>query len=91
MPADTSGRMAWGEFEAPTGRTEHADPEETALGEGLVGGFGSGHIAPFPDEGSAAAFDRLLARFGPQDLPRTPVEGLGDGAFALFVDPEDEN
>ena len=38
--------------------------------------------------GSKAAFDGLLASFGQQDLPRTPVDGLGAGAFAIFFDPE---
>lgn len=54
-------------------------------------GFGNGQIVLFAGEGSAAAFDRLLARSGQLDLPRTPVEGLGPGAFVLFVDPEDAN
>lgn len=30
----------------------------------------------------------MTSAFGQEDLPRAPVGGLGDGAFALLYDPE---
>lgn len=74
---DAYGLLTRGEFAALTGRAELSDPEAMTLGEGSVCGFGNGQIVLFAGEGSAAAFDRLLARSGQLDLPRTPVEGLG--------------
>ena len=54
----------------------------------MVCGYDNGQVLLFTGEGSNAAFDRLLASFGQEDLPRSPVNGLGDGASALFYDPE---
>lgn len=89
-PADACALMSGAEFEALTGKTEYSDPTGMPWGGGTVCGYDNGQIMLFTGADSRAAFDRLLAGFGQQDLPRTPVDGLGDGAFALFFDPEDE-
>jgi hypothetical protein len=49
-----------------------------------------GQILLFAGEDWRGTFDHYVASFGVEDLPRTPVEGLGEGAFAIFYDPEDE-
>jgi hypothetical protein len=78
------------EFEALTGKPSYSDPTGMPWGGGSVCGFDNGQIMLFPGEGSRATFDQFLAGFGQQDLPRTPIEGLGPDAFALFYDPESE-
>ena len=87
-PADACALMGRDEFEALTGKTEYNDPTSMPLGEAAVCGYDNGQVLLFTGEESMAAFDRLLASFGQEDLHRTPVDGLGDGAFALFYDPE---
>ncbi len=82
--------MTRAEFGELTGKTEYTDPEEMAYGTGTVCGYGQGQIVFWTVEGSAVEFDRMLEAFGQQHLPRTPVGGLGDGAFAVFFDPEDK-
>ena len=86
--ADACALMGRNDFEALTGKTEYSDPTSMPLGEATVCGYDNGQILLFTGEGSIAAFDRLLASFGQENLPRTPVDGLGDGAFAVFYDPE---
>jgi hypothetical protein len=90
MPPDACGLMSRDEFQALTGKTEYTEPTGMPWGSGTVCGFGNGQILLFTGEDSREAFDGLLASFGQQDLPRTPVEGLGEGAFAIFFDPQDE-
>ena len=87
-PADACALMSRDEFQALTGKTEYTDPTGMPWGSGTVCGFGNGQILLFTGEDSKGAFDQMLASFGQQDLPRSPVEGLGEGAFALFFDPE---
>jgi len=89
--ADACALMSRDEFQGLTGKPEFTDPTPMPWGgDGSVCGFGNGQILLLSGAESPAAFDRMLAGFGQQDLPRTPVEGLGDGAFALFFDPEDK-
>ena len=90
-PADACALMSQDEFQKLTGKTEFTDPTGMPWGGGTVCGFDNGQILLFTGEDSRAAFDGLLASFGQQDLPRSPVDGLGEGAFALFFDPEDED
>jgi hypothetical protein len=87
-PVDACELMGRDEFAALTGKPEYSDPTSMPLGEATVCGYANGQVLLFTGEGSMAGLDRLLASFGQEDLPRTPVEGLGDGAFALFYDPE---
>jgi hypothetical protein len=87
---DACALMTRDEFQELTGKTEYTDPTGMPWGDGTVCGFGNGQILLWTGADSRAAFDRFMAGFGQQDLPRTPVEGLGDGAFAIFYDPEDE-
>jgi hypothetical protein len=89
VPADACALMTRDEFQQLTGKTEYSDPTGMPWGGGTVCGFGNGQIMLWTVEDSREAFDRLLASFGQQDLPRTPVEGLGEGAFVIFFDPED--
>ena len=58
-------------------------------GDGSVCGFGNGQILLL----SGARVRRLRPACWRASASRTcpdPVEGLGDGAFALFFDPEDK-
>ena len=87
-PADACALMTKGEFEELTGRTEYTDPTGMPWGTGTVCGFENGQILLWTGADSKEAFDRLLESSGQQDLPRTPVDGLGAGAFAIFYDPE---
>lgn len=87
---DACSLMSSEEFEAITGKTEYSDPIGMVWGAGTVCGYDNGQIVLFAGEDSRKAFDQLLASFGQEGLPRTPVEGLGEGAFALFFDPESE-
>ena len=89
-PADACGLMSRDEFEALTGKTEYTDPTGMPWGGGTVCGYNNGQILLFTGEDSESAFDQMLESFGQEGLPRTPVDGLGEGAFALFFDPEDE-
>jgi len=82
-PGDACGLMSRDEFAALTGKTEYGDPTGMPWGGGTVCGFENGQIVLFTGADAPAAFDRMLAGFGQQDLPRKPVEGLGEGAFAL--------
>ena len=86
--SDACALMGGDDFEALTGKTEYSDPTSMSLGGGTVCGYDNGQVLLFTGNESLAAFDGLLASFGQEDLPRTPVDGLGDGAFALFYDPE---
>ena len=90
VAADACALMSSDEFEALTGKTEYTDPTSMPWGEAMVCGYDNGQVLLFTGADSNAAFDRLLASFGQENLPRTPVDGLGEGAFALFYDPENE-
>ena len=90
VPADACGLMTSDEFEALTGKTEYSEPTGMPWATGTVCGFENGQIVLFTGEDSRTAFDGLLTSFGQEALPRTPVDGLGEGAFALFFDPESE-
>jgi hypothetical protein len=68
----------------------HTDATGMPWGGGTVCGYDNGQIVLFSGVDSRAAFDRLLESFGQQNLSRIPVDGLGEGAFALFFDPESE-
>ena len=87
-PADACALMSSQEFEELTGKKEYTDPTGMPWGGASVCGYDNGQILLFAQEDSRAAFVGFLASFGQEDLPRTPVEGLGEGAFALFYDPE---
>jgi hypothetical protein len=89
-PADACALMGRDEFQALTGKQEFTDPEGMPFGGGTVCGFNNGQILLWTGDDAPQAFDRLLASFGEQDLARTPVEGLGEGAFAIFYHPESE-
>lgn len=87
---DACALMSRDEFQALTGRPEYTDPTPMALGpDGSICGFGNGQVILLTGAGSSAAFDRFLAAFDAADLPRAPVDGLGDGAFSLTSDPVD--
>src|SRR5262245_48990627 len=88
--ADACALMSRDEVQALTGKQEYTDPNGMPWGSGTVCGFGNGQIMLWTGADAKDAFDGFLAAFGQQDLARTPVEGLGDGAFAIFYDPESE-
>jgi hypothetical protein len=88
-PADACALLTRGEFEALTGKTEHVAPSAMPWDGATVCGFENGQILLFGGSESRTDFDRLLAAFGQQDLLRSPVEGLGEGAFSLVYDPAD--
>jgi len=90
VPGHACALMTKDEFQKITGKTEYTEPTEMPWGNGTVCGYGDGQIVLFTGADSKSAFDRLLAGFGQEDLPHTPVDGLGEGAFALFYDPEDK-
>jgi hypothetical protein len=88
-PTHACALMSRDDFAALTGKVEYSEPTGMPWGGGSVCGFGNGQIILWTGPDAATAFDRFAAGFGQQDLPRTPVEGLGEGAFAIFYDPED--
>jgi hypothetical protein len=59
-------------------------------GEATVCGFNTGRSCCSPARIGVGRLTTTWRLFGVEDLPRTPVEGLGEGAFAIFYDPEDE-
>ena len=89
MPADACGLMSRDEFQALTGRTEYGDPTGMPWSGGTVCGFDNGQIILLTQADSAQVMDRFLAN-AEKDLvsPRTPVDGLGEGAFSVSFDPE---
>ena len=89
-PADACALLSRDEFQALTGKTEYGDPTGMPWSGGTVCGFGNGQIILLPQADSTAVMDRFLAT-AEKDLvsPRTPVDGLGDGAFSVLFDPDD--
>jgi hypothetical protein len=58
---------------------------------GTVCGFGNGQIILLVAPDSAQVMDRFLASAEKELVsPRTPVDGLGEAAFSVLFDPEDE-
>lgn len=86
---DACGLMGRDEFQALTGKTQYGEPTGMPWGEATVCGFNGGQIMLWTGADSRGAFDRYVKSFGVEDLPSEPVEGLGEGAFAIFYDPED--
>ena len=89
-PADACALLSRDEFQALTGKTEYGDPTGMPWSGGTVCGFGNGQIILLLQADSTAVMDRFLAT-AEKDLvsPRTPVDGLGDGAFSVLFDPDD--
>jgi hypothetical protein len=89
-PADACALLSKDEFQALTGKTEYGDPTGMPCSGGTVCGFGNGQIILLLQADSTAVMDRFLAS-AEKDLvsPRTPVDGLGDGAFSVLFDPDD--
>ena len=89
-PADACALLSRDEFQALTGKTEYGDPTGMPWSGGTVCGFGNGQIILLTAADSTAVMDRFLAT-AEKDLvsPRTPVDGLGDGAFSVLFDPDD--
>ena len=90
-PADACALVSRDEFQALTGKTEYTDPTGMPWSGGTVCGFDNGQIILLPAADSTEAMDRFLAS-AEKDLisPRTPVDGLGPGAFSVLFDPEDK-
>ena len=90
-PADACALVSKDEFQALTGKTEYTDPTGMPWSGGTVCGFGNGQIILLTAADSAQVMDRFLAS-AEKDLvsPRTPVDGLGEGAFSVLFDPEDK-
>ena len=90
-PADACALVSRDEFQALTGKTEYTDPTGMPWSGGTVCGFGNGQIILLAGADSAEVIDRFLAS-AEKDLvsPRTPVDGLGEGAFSVLFDPEDK-
>ena len=84
-PSDACALLSRDEFQALTGKTEYTDPTGMPWSGGTVCGFGNGQIILLLQADSAAVMDRFLATAA-KDLvsPRTPVDGLGDGAFSAM-------
>ena len=89
-PADACALLTKDEFQALTGKTEYTDPAGMPWSGGTVCGFGNGQIILLLQADSTTVMDRFLAS-AEKDLvsPRTPVGGLGDGAFSVLFDPDD--
>jgi hypothetical protein len=88
--SDACALVSVDEFQSLTGKTEYGDPTGMPWSGGTVCGFGSGQIILLLQADSTAVMDRFLAS-AEKDLvsPRTPVDGLGDGAFSVLFDPDD--
>lgn len=89
-PADACASLGREEFQALTGKPEIIDPTGMPWSGGTVCGFGNGQIILLTATDSADVMDRFLAR-AEKDLvsPRTPMDGLGAGAFSVLFNPED--
>lgn len=89
-PSDACALLTAAEFQALTGKPEYGDPTAMAWNGGTVCGYGNGQIILLPQADSTAVMDRFLETAA-KDLvsPRTPVEGLGAGAFSVLFDPDD--
>jgi hypothetical protein len=89
-PADACGLISRDEFQALTGKTEYIDPTGMPWSGGTVCGFGNGQIILLTAADAAEVMDRFLAS-AEKDLvsPRTPVDGLGEGAYSVLFDHED--
>jgi hypothetical protein len=87
--SDACALVSVDEFQALTGKTEYGDPMGMPWSGGTVCGFGNGQIILLPQADSTQAMDRFLVS-AEKDLvsPRTPVDGLGDGAFSVLFDPD---
>jgi hypothetical protein len=83
--------MGRNEFQVLTGKTEHGAPHLMPWGGGTACGFEHGQILLFIGPDSRGDYDRLMVSFGQQDLPRTPVDGVGEDAFAFFADAGNAN
>ena len=90
-PADACALVSRDEFQALTGKTEYTDPTGMPWSGVTVCGFGNGQIILLTEADSTPVMDRFLTA-AEKDLvsPRTPVEGLGEGAFSVLFDPEDK-
>jgi hypothetical protein len=90
-PADACALVSRDEFQALTGKTEYTDPTGMPWSGGTVCGFGNGQIILLTEADSPQVMDRFLTS-AEKDLvsPRTPVSGLGEGAFSVLFDPEDK-
>ncbi len=90
-PTDACGLMSRDEFQALTGKTEYTDPTGMPWGGGTVCGFGNGQIILLTGADSTKVIDGFLTS-AEKDLIslRTPVDGLGEGAFSVLFDPEDK-
>ena len=88
--SDACALVSRNEFQSLTGKTEYGDPTGMPWSGGTVCGFGNGQIILLTAAGGPQVMDRFLAS-AEKDLvsPRTPVEGLGEGAFSVLFDPED--
>jgi hypothetical protein len=88
--SDACALVGRDEFQSLTGKMEYGDPTGMPWSGGTVCGFGNGQIILLPQADSMQVMDRFLAS-AEKDLvsPRTPVEGLGDGAFSVLFDPGD--
>ena len=89
-PADACALLSRDEFQALTAKTEYGDPTGMPWAGGTVCGFGNGQIILLTAPDSTQVMDRFL-KSAEKDLvsPRTPVDGLSDGAFSVLFDPED--
>jgi hypothetical protein len=89
-PTDACALLSRDEFQVLTGKTDYDDPTGMPWSGGTVCGYGNGQIILLPQADSTAVMDRFLASAA-KDLvsPRTPVDGLGDGAFSVLFDPDD--
>jgi len=89
-PADACALLSMDEFQALTGKTEYGAPTGMPWSGGTVCGFGNGQIILLLQADSTAVMDRFLVTAEKDRVsPRTPVDGLGDGAFSVLFDPDD--
>ncbi|MFO1141196.1 MAG: hypothetical protein U1E59_02210 [Amaricoccus sp.] len=88
---DACGLMSRDDFQRFTGKTEYTDPTGMPWGGGTVCGFGNGQIILLTEANATQVMEGFLES-AEKDLvaPRTPVDGLGDGAFSVLFDPEDK-
>lgn len=89
-PTDACALLGKDEFHSLTGKPEYTDPTLAPWSGGTLCAFANGHVSLLTAADSAEAMDRFLTvAVKVLVSARTPVEGLGEGAYSVLFDPDD--